>query len=251
MLDPAVLPYIFLGLIFLAAGFTQGVSGFGAGLLAMPLLTMFLDIRVAVPLCMLNGLLITCFLSLQLKSHIDRQKIKPLFIGCIPGIFVGVFLLKATDGNLLKIMLGCLITAYSLYRLLARSEGRGIHRGWAYPAGLATGVIGGAFSAGGPPTIIYVSLTDWKKDEIKATLSLFFFSTGVITSVTHAASGLIDLRVLHFFAASAVFTVAGVYLGALCYNRIAQKTYIRVMLLLLVAMGVMMIVAGLAALSGQ
>lgn len=244
MIDPTLQRYIFLALIFLAAGFTQGVSGFGAGLLAMPLLTMFLDLQVAVPLCMLNGLLITAFLSFQLKRHIDWQKIRPLFLGCIPGIFIGVALLKGLDGGLLKIFLGTLIISYSLYRLIGCAEGRGINRAWAYPAGLATGIIGGAFSAGGPPTIIYVSMTDWNKDEIKATLSLFFFTTGVVTSAAHAANGLINAQVLQYYAVSALFTIFGVFLGSLCYKKIKQNTYIRIMLILLIIMGLMMIYTG-------
>jgi len=243
VLDPALNPYIFLALIFLAAGFTQGVSGFGAGLLAMPLLTLFLDLRVAAPLCMLNGLLITGFLSLQLKQHIDWHKIRPLFLGCIPGIFVGVALLKGMDGRILKLILGLLIVVYSLYRLWGRNVSPGVNPLWAYPAGLATGIIGGAFSAGGPPTIIYLSLTGWHKDEIKATLSFFFFSTGVVTSLTHAASGLIDAQVLSYFAVAAIFTIGGVYIGSRLYKRIRQELYIRVMLLLLIAMGVMLMVS--------
>jgi len=234
-------PYLPLVLIFLTAGFTQGVSGFGAGLLAMPLLTMFLDLEVAVPLCMLNGLLITSFLSFQLKQHIDWQKIRPLFIGCIPGIFLGVYLLKGLDGSILKIFLGLLLINYSLYRLFGPAPRTGINRLWAYPAGLATGIIGGAFSAGGPPTIIYVSMTGWQKDEIKATLSIFFFTTGVVTSTAHAINGLITSQVMIYFAVSCIFTITGVALGSHFYQRIKQESYIKIILILLILMGLMMV----------
>ncbi len=233
--------YVFLGAIFLAAGFTQGVSGFGAALVAMPLLTLFLDVKVAVPLCMLNGLLITLYLSLQLKSHMDWRKIRPLFFGCIPGVIIGVYLLNKINSDLLKILLGCLIIAYAVYRLMWESVEVKLREKWGYIAGFASGVIGAAFSAGGPPTIIYVSLTGWKKDEIKATLSLFFFSTGVLISTGHAVSGLINSLVLSYFASSCLFTIVGVYMGSLCYNHIRQETYIRIMLILLVLLGGMMI----------
>ncbi len=235
--------FLFLGAIFFAAGFTQGVSGFGAALVAMPLLTLFLDVKTAAPLCMLNGLLITLFLSLQLKRHIDWAKIRPLFFGCIPGIFIGVWLLKGTESEVLKFLLGGLIILYSIYRLNWKVQEARLKSRWAYLAGFASGVIGGAFSAGGPPSIIYVSLTGWKKDEIKATLSIFFFTTGLITSAAHAVSGLITMTVLGYFSVSFLFTCAGVYTGSLLYNRIKQETYIRIMLLLLIALGAMMIVS--------
>jgi hypothetical protein len=236
-----MLTAIFLGAIFFAAGFTQGVSGFGAALVAMPLLTLFLDVKTAAPLCMLNGLLITLFLSLQLQRHIDWAKIRPLFFGCVPGIFLGVWLLKGTESEVLKILLGGLIILYSAYRLTWKTRQRKLKSRWAYLAGFATGVIGGAFSAGGPPAVIYVSLAGWKKDEIKAALSIFFLTTGVIISAVQALNGLVTTTVLAHFAGSFLFTCAGVYSGSRLYNRIKQETYIRIMLLLLMVLGAMMI----------
>jgi hypothetical protein len=230
-----------LTLIFFTAGITQGVTGFGAGLVAMPLLAFYLDIRVAVPLCMLNGLLITGFLSLQLINHVDRRKIMPLLVGCLPGVVLGISLLKKTDDALLSLLLGLLLVGYGGYRLLVTVHPRGVHRGWAYVAGFATGVISGAFSAGGPPTIIYTTLTGWNKDEIKATLSGFFFISGVVTAVGHAASGLTTVTVLHFFAATAPAVLAGVAIGAFCSRRFSTEGYIKLILLCLVLLGLLMV----------
>jgi uncharacterized membrane protein YfcA len=36
---------VYFFLIFLLAGFTQGVTGFGFGLLAIPLLSLFIDMK--------------------------------------------------------------------------------------------------------------------------------------------------------------------------------------------------------------
>ena len=71
-----MLVYFLIALIFLAAGFVQGISGFGSALVAMPLLALVVDVKTAVPLCVLNGLLITLFLTLRLKAHINWRKIK-------------------------------------------------------------------------------------------------------------------------------------------------------------------------------
>lgn len=230
-------------LIFLLAGFTQGVSGFGAGLVAMPLLTILLGIKAAVPLSMLNGLLITGFLSLQLKLHIDWQKIMPLFVGCLPGILVGALALQRLDADLLQLGLGAFIIAYASYSLWARPRPRRIARGWGYTAGFLTGAISSLFSAGGPPAIIYVSLTDWSKDEIKATLSVFFFTSGIVTALGHAASGLTTSATLQQMLITGPMTLLGVVSGSLLYQRIRQRTYIAIMLWLLILMGLMMIVA--------
>ncbi len=229
-------------LIFLLAGFTQGVSGFGAGLVAMPLLTMLIGIKAAVPLSMLNGLLITGFLSMQLKHHIDWRKIRPLFIGCLPGIFVGALALKKLDADLLQLGLGIFIFAYAIYSLSARPRPRTIANRWGYVAGFLTGTISSVFSAGGPPAIIYVSLTDWTKDEIKATLSVFFFVSGIVTALGHAVNGLTTSTVLQQLVSTGPMTLLGVVAGSMLYRRIRQRTYIAIMLWLLILMGLMMVV---------
>ena len=133
--------YLFLFLIFLIAGFTQGVTGFGFGLVAIPLLSLFIDIKTAVPLCSLLGILITAYLSLRLRKHIDRRKILPLLFGSIPGVAAGTLVLKKAPTTLLSLLMGVMLVAYSLYRLTVRQQPHNIDEKWAYVAGFFTGAI--------------------------------------------------------------------------------------------------------------
>lgn len=234
--------YFFLLLIILAAGFTQGVTGFGFGLLAIPLLSLYIDIKTAVPLCSLLGILITAFLSLRLRKHIDRRKILPLLFGCIPGVAAGTLMLKKAPTELLSLFMGVMLIAYSLYRLTSRQQPRSIDARWAYAAGFFTGAISSAFSAGGPPTIIYTTLRGWDKDEIKATLSGFFLAGGLIVITAHAVTGLTTGLVLHYFLLTAPMVIAGVFTGSLLYDRIDTGSYLKMLQYMLLAMGVLMII---------
>ena len=100
--------------------------------------------------------------------------------------------LKKINEPLFKILLGCMLIGYALYRLFLVPKPRSIGKAWGWAAGFATGAISAAFSAGGPPTIIYTTLTGWNKHEIKSTLSIFFFLGGVATAT--AANGLSPSR---------------------------------------------------------
>jgi len=234
--------YFFLFLIILIAGFTQGVTGFGFGLLAIPLLSLFINIKTAVPLCSLLGILVTAFLSLRLRNHIDRRKILPLLLGCIPGVAAGTLVLKNAPTELLSLLMGIMLIAYSLYRLTIRQQPRSIDSRWAYVAGFFTGAISSAFSAGGPPTIIYTTLRGWDKNEIKATLSGFFLTGGLIVITAHALTGLTTGLVLHYFLYSAPVVVGGVFVGSLLYDRIDTTAYLKLLQCMLLAMGVLMII---------
>ncbi len=233
--------YLFLFLIFMVAGFTQGVTGFGFGLLAIPLLSLFIDIKIAVPLCSLLGILITAFLSLRLRKHIDRRKILPLLLGCIPGVAAGTLVLKKAPTALLSVLMGIMLIAYGLYRLQSREQPNSIHPRWAYVAGFFTGAISSAFSAGGPPTIIYATLRGWDKDGIKATLSGFFLTGGLAVITAHALTGLTTSLVIHYFLLSAPVAIGGVFMGSLLYDRIDTGAYLKLLHLLLLALGVLMV----------
>ena len=229
------------GFIFLLAGFVQGLTGFGSALVAIPLLSFILDIKTAVPLCMLNGLIITGYLAIKLRRHLDRDKILPLLIGSIPGIVVGVVLLKEVDASFIRYGIGGLLIGYSLYNLIVTPRPLNPGKAWGYLAGFLTGTIGAAFSAGGPPAIIYTTLTSWKKDAIKATLTGFFAVSGSITATVHAVSGITTLTTVQIFAATAPFVLIGTSLGSLVSGRIKRKTYLQIIYFFLIVMGIMML----------
>ncbi|MBU0675755.1 MAG: sulfite exporter TauE/SafE family protein [Proteobacteria bacterium] len=235
--------YLPILLILLAGAFTQGLTGFGSALVSLPLLVLYMDIRVAVPLSILNGLLITIVLSLQLKSHLDWRKIGPLLAGFVPGVGAGVAFLKKTSEPLFLLILGLMLIAFSLYRLLAKPKPIRIGRSWGVAAGFASGAISAAFSAGGPPSIIYATLTGWTKHEIKATLSIYFFLGGLATAAAHLLSGLTTGTVLHLFTWSSPAILIGVWSGSLLYGRFRTEGYLKLVLIALFLMGVIMLIS--------
>ncbi len=231
-------PLLFIAGIFLVGGFLQGLTGFGAALIAMPLLCLFIDVKTAVPLCVLNSIAITSYLITKLNSHIDFRKVLPLCLSAIPGIYVGSTLLHEVNSNILSICLGTLLITYSLYNLAFSPRRRPLATYWAYLAGFSSGTIGSAFSTGGPPTIIYTTLNDWSKDQIKATLTAFFIFNSVITATVHAFTGLITPSVLHMFTVSCPSVLVGTILGSAVYNHLPRKTYVRIVFCFLALSGV-------------
>ncbi|WP_028319532.1 sulfite exporter TauE/SafE family protein [Desulfobulbus elongatus] len=228
-------------LVFLLAGLIQGLTGFGGGLVAIPLLCLLMDVKLAVPLSILSGLAITTTMAFELRRLMDWRKILPMLVGSLPGVFAGTFLLKLADPAVINRMLGVLLIAISAVNLTIRPRPLNPHVAWGYIAGFFSGAITASVGAGGPPVIIYTTLTDWKKDEIKATLTGFFVLNGYITAVVHACSGMITRSTLTAFAASLAFVLAGTYAGSAISGRINRRTYLRVVYALLMALGIVML----------
>ena len=157
--------YLFTIPVSFFAGLTQGLTGFGSALVAMPFFVEILPPKTAVTLSVLNGLLITSMLTYRHRRDIHVRNLAPLVLGAVPGVFLGIEFLKSVDERWIRGILGGIIICYSLYSLFKRGDRPKIriHRLWGTVAGFLTGLIGASFSAGGPPTIIYVTLTGWQR----------------------------------------------------------------------------------------
>lgn len=233
--------YFLISIVIFMAGFVQGLSGFGSILLALPILSLLIDIKILIPLMVLCGWSVSIFLLIQLRLHLDLEKILPLFLGAIPGIPLGVLFLKKIDPVLIYWILGLILITYSLYMLFFKYQKRGISEKWGYVFGFLSGFIGGGLSAGGPPVIVYTSLQDWKKDIIKVTLQGFFVISGLLTVFVHALSGLTTPLVIKYYFVSIPMLILGTYLGSFLYGKISEESYRRLILLLLAALGGFMI----------
>ena len=232
---------LLVSIIFLLAGFIQGVSGFGSALVAIPLLSLIIDIKAAVPLCILNSLVITTYLSLKMRRHLDPEKLLPLCLAAVPGIIVGSTILKQVSSTIIRVSLGIMLITYSLFSLFTKPQPRKLHKAWSWIAGFLSGAIGAAFSAGGPPTIIYTTMSDWNKDAIKATLSGFFLFNSYLIAAVHAINGLTTIEIFTYFMISAPFVLLGTVLGTICYGKIPRDRYLQIIFAFLAGMGIMMV----------
>jgi uncharacterized protein len=236
---------LLIPLIALLAGFTQGLSGFGSVLVALPLLAFFLDFGIAVPLVSTWGMSINLILMVQMRPHLRLQHIGPLTAAALPGIPLGVYILTHVAVRVLELLLGGLLVVFSLYFLWSGGKTRQLSRGWAYAAGFCSGFLGGSLASSGPPVIVYTALQPWPKDEIKSTLTGFFFLSGLVILAAQALSGLFTPEVLNRSLFSIPFIILGVFLGSACYHRLATARYRQVVVGLITLLGLLTLLKAL------
>lgn len=228
-------------LIFVLAGGLQGLTGFGAALVAIPFLSFVIDIKDAVPLTILNGLVINTYLCVKLRHYLVLRKILPLLLGAGPGVITGILFFHHVDSEFLKMLLGTILVLYSPYCLLTKPKPINPPVGWAYLAGYLTGMITVLLSAGGPPTIIYTTLTSWKKEVIKGTLIGFFTVNAYLAFAAQALGGVVSKEILVLFVQSAPAVLLGTIGGAALSTKIDRERYLLFVHLLLTATGVILI----------
>ncbi len=201
-------------LILALAGFTQGMTGFGFGLVSMALLPLFLPFKDAlVVVAVLN--VPVCLLTLYAnRRHVQWRRGLALALGSCVGVPIGFYLLVRLDGPLLLRILGGLLCAFALHELLLARRHPLRFPAWSgFPVGLLSGGIGGAFNVGGPPVIAYVYAQPWTKEEIVAVLQLVFGSSALLRLAFVGHSGLLHRELGQLSLLALVPLVAGILAG--------------------------------------
>jgi uncharacterized membrane protein YfcA len=230
--------------IFVFASLIQSAIGFGSALVAMPLLALIVDIRMATPLV---GLVVLGISGLMLAR--DWRKVATrdgwqLVGSALLGIPVGLLLLKWAPEVIVKGVLGIVLIGFGLYRLATprMPELRGPVWLWLWLSGFISGVLGGAYNTNGPPVVIYGTLRRWSPERFRATLQLVFLATGVFIAVGQGVAGLWTPEVFRLVAYSLPAVAVGTLVGGQLGPRIPQALFSRIVYGLLVLMGIMMFV---------
>lgn len=235
---------IYLQLIAFLGGLVQGLTGFGVMLVALPLMAFFIDIKTAIPLIVLFGMLINLVLIFQLSGHFASRKWLPLLIASLPGIPIGVWLHKSVSHRPLEILVGTVLIATTANTWLRIRPKQALGRIWAWITGFAAGILAGSIGTSGPPVVIYTSLQPWSKSEIKATLVAFFMTNGLGVVVFYLYNHFFTARILELFAWCALPLVLGVAAGSRLYGQINDETYRNAVIWLLGILGLLMLLKG-------
>ena len=231
----------FIAIVLFVASFTFGTAGFGFALVSMPLITLVLSPRFAVPFVMLYSFGINLFLLLRFKDYIEWQKLWPLLVGALPGIPLGIYFLKNYDDVVIKKIVGGVVIVFALWNLITRADrGRVLSRLWACLAGFASGILHGGIAMSGPPLLIYLTLNKWEKTLTRATLQSFFFVTGSCSLFGLALTKVLTLSVVRCNLLYLPVVVLGGVTGYFLFKRLSSGRFNRILLSLLLATGLLL-----------
>jgi uncharacterized membrane protein YfcA len=233
--------------VVLVASFTQGLTGFGAALVVMPLLSPVLGPRTAAPFMALVAAGLQVVLIARYHRAVNWGAVWRLSLPALLATPVGVYGLRVLDERLTLSVLAAVVIGYAVYGLAGPRLPGARHAAWPYAAGFAGGLLGGAYNTNGPPVVVYGHCRRWSPAEFKGTLTLFFTINGAGILASHAATGGFTPAVWEHFLwalpALAVGVVAGVALDRRV-NAARFRTLVLVLLLLLGARLVLRVIAG-------
>lgn len=177
--------------VLLLAYFIRGISGFGSGLISVPLLALIFPLPLVVPFILLLDFTASLLLGGLNLCKVRWDEARPLIPFGLAGVALGTTLLVNLPKSPLLIGLGIFVLFFAIRNLLNLHGEKPISRWWAVPASLTGGTVGGLFGTGGPPYVIYLSHRLKDKGELRATFSGVFFLEGLFRIASFTTAGLL------------------------------------------------------------
>ena len=216
----------------------RGATGFGAGVVSIPLLLLALPLQVVIPLVTAMGMLASFGQAVHQRRWVDWAALRRLLVPSVVGVAAGLWLFKALDPEWLLRALAVFIIGYALWGYLPQRAARPAPA-WLGPiAGALGGFVATVFGGmAGPLYVVYLRTRALDKARFRATMSLALLCLSVLRAAGYGGLGFYDARVLWLLAAAIPVVVVAMVAGDRWHARLDEARFGHVVAALLVLSG--------------
>ena len=236
MPDIVVLELVAAAAIILLASTVFSALGFGIGLVAMPLLLLLFDAQTAVVTLESVTLPIVVLMLAKNRSYLRVKETLPIAIAGLVGGFIGAFVLKNADSDLLSITILILILTFTALNIFNLNIRWPLPRVMGPALGLLVGVLIISTGVGGPLVVMFMLAQGWNRHSLRVSMALYLMFMESAGIAGFVVGGLYTPERLTLLAAVLVPCLLGFWLGNNLAYRMSDVIFRRVVIgLILVA----------------
>lgn len=246
MLPAALSPteqIILVGFIFFAAHMLSTVTGFGANIVGVPLLTVVVGHAAAQQSVIVLGAVLYVYLTIRCWKEVNGRELVRILALAVPGLCVGVAIYKYLPVHLSTGLLGAFVIGVAVKGLLLRAprecDGR---PGWFGRAMLFVGgAAHGAFTTGGPLLVVYCRRALPGKSAFRATLAAMWLLLAIGLMLAWTVTHVWDKNTGRLAVTGFPFLVAGAVVGEYLHHRADGRAFALAVHLTLLATGALLL----------
>lgn len=212
------------------AGFVQGVTGFGSGIVMMIFLPSLLPINQSAGVSTLTMLIANVMVVWRYRKHLKWPRLVAPFLIYICMAIFSLYLSNFIPAGHLKMLLGVLLVVLSLYYTIMNLHSITIKSIPIYVMivfSLISGFFNGMFGIGGPLMALYfLTISDSKENYLASIQTFFLIDTFIMTSLRFAG-GILNLDNIKFVLVG----IIGAVIGTILANRLVKHLNIQIMTL--------------------
>ncbi len=211
--------YLFISIIFFFAGIEAELLGFGISTISMSLLPYVLPLSSVIPLVAVISVIATGVIAYRTKTKDLSKYLKPLWIGSIVGIPLGLVFLRFIGEKPLSITLGLLLIFSAFYHLTIHKKDSFINKISGSLIGFIAGFFGAAINVNGPLLALFPPKGVNSKMKKKDIITTYMFFTGIFVIIGHILAGNIKSKIFTYL----IYSIPSLFLGILIGEKIDKK----------------------------
>ena len=137
----------------LLGGFLRGFVGFGAALVSVPVISLVVGPRLAIPIATVMGLPSVVQLLPDAVRHSERSIVLPMALAIFAATPVGTWILVSVDQAVMKMVISAAVVLLVAFLSLGWRLGEKVGHGVLLLAGAIGGLVQGVAGIGGPPVV--------------------------------------------------------------------------------------------------
>src|SRR5665811_880136 len=159
--------------IVLAATIIAGLAGFGLSIVSVPPLLLLFDPGTVIALNKILTLGTTWIILVEAWRHISWRWIARVLPTALVGLFIGSYLLRVLDAEVIKVIAGVIVISLALL-LLTWQPQELKERPWMAPLiGLASGTSSTSVGMSGPPLVLFFTVMSVPVQAFRATAAMY------------------------------------------------------------------------------
>ncbi len=239
--------YVVVAAGAMTAGFVQGLSGFGFGMVAMSFWAWTVDPKLAAAMAVFGALTGQLLAAFTVRRGFALGRLLPFIAGGLVGIPLGVRLLPHLDPLLFKAFIGGLLAIWCPIMLFAARLPRIAVGGRLADAavGAVGGIMGGIGGFTGVIPTLWCTLRGFDRDVQRAVIQNFNLSMLIVTMASYVFTGLVTREMLPLFAVIVPAMLVPTLWGTRVYVGISDLAFRRVVLGLLTVSGLALLASSL------
>jgi uncharacterized membrane protein YfcA len=203
---------VWICLVVAGASATQAISGFGFALIAVPLLSLFIEPQIAVVLATVVGAFSSTFQAIADRKYAQKQLVRRLAISAYIGMPFGLVVFIVVSESVLRFIVGIVVLVAALILMRGFSISHA-NRKLDWILGWVSGVLATSTSTNGPPLVFLLQAKKLSPQSFRASINVVFSLTSIGAIALFAVSGNITSDDFGSIAISVPMLMLGLAIG--------------------------------------
>jgi uncharacterized membrane protein YfcA len=230
--------YIYFFILAFVAEVIGTISGFGSSILFVPLASMFFDFKAVLAITAVFHVFSNLSKIYLFKTGIQKDIVLKLGIPAVVFVIIGALLTNIIPQKEIELVMNIVLVLLSVFLIFNTEEKLEQSNKNLIVGGVSSGFLAGLVGTGGAIRGLVLAAFSLEKDSFLATSALIDLGVDFSRAIVYISSGYFLKEFLIFIPFLILISIAGSYIGKLVLNKMPQKYFRNIVLIVIVSISI-------------